>query len=94
MDLICEIGVNHENSIENAIKMIEEIGSYSKQNSNINLIAKFQAYKANHLACKDSPAYWDLSQESTESQRALFSKFDKFDINEYQILKKCCDTNR
>ena len=76
MDLICEIGVNHENSVANAIRMIEEIGTFSDQNSGINLVAKFQAYKADQLACKESQAYWDLSQEPTASQRALFPKFE------------------
>lgn len=38
---------------------------------------KFQTYKAERLASKFSPAYWDLSKEPTSSQYELFKKYDK-----------------
>ena len=90
IDIVCEIGVNHENSISNAINMIDEIGSINK-NKEINLIAKFQYYKAEKLACAESPSYWDTTQEKTTSQRELFKKYDKFDINDYVLLASQCE---
>ena len=35
---------------------------------------KFQTYKADTIASKDSPYYWDLSKEPTKSQYELFKK--------------------
>ena len=35
---------------------------------------KFQSYKAETLASKDSPYYWDLKEEATDSQYKLFKK--------------------
>ena len=70
--IIAEIGVNHEGSIDQAKKLIDlakEGGADA---------AKFQSYKANTLASKNSPSYWDRSQEPTQSQYELFKKFDKF----------------
>ncbi|MCL2202483.1 MAG: N-acetylneuraminate synthase family protein [Defluviitaleaceae bacterium] len=53
---------------------------------------KFQTYKAQTLAAKASPSYWDLSEEPTCSQFELFKKFDSFNEQEYaQIAKHCMD---
>lgn len=52
--------------------------------------AKFQSYKADTLASKHSPAYWDLSKEETVSQYELFRKFDTFGQNEYCDLAAYC----
>ena len=91
-NLICEIGVNHEGSLDLAINMIEQIGT-AANNPHVRLTAKFQAYKASKLASQNSPAYWDLSKESTKSQYELFKKYDLFNVEDYQRLKKCCDTH-
>ena len=45
--------------------------------------AKFQSYKANTLASKQSPAYWDTTKEATLSQHELFQKYDNFGAAEY-----------
>ena len=92
--LIAEIGVNYYDiankygiSLMDAAKlMVKE----AKQ-CGINAV-KFQSYKAEKLASKFSPAYWDLNEESTTSQFELFKKYDIFGENEYKILKKYCDT--
>ena len=50
--IIAEIGVNHEGSIDQAKRLIDlakEGGADA---------AKFQSYKANTLASKNSPSYW------------------------------------
>jgi N-acetylneuraminate synthase len=47
---------------------------------------KFQTYKAERIASKYSPAYWDTTKESTRSQYELFKKYDKFEEEEYREL--------
>ena len=68
--IIAEIGVNHEGSIEKAKELI----SLAKEGGAD--AAKFQSYKAETLASKNSPAYWDTNKESTRSQYELFKKYD------------------
>lgn len=83
--LIAEIGVNHENNLETAKRLIElakEGGAHS---------AKFQAYKAGTLASRNSPAYWDTTKETTKSQFELFRKHDAFDVREYRLLAEHCE---
>lgn len=82
---IAEIGVNHENSLEKAKLMIDKAHS-----SGANAV-KFQSYKAETLASKESPYYWDISKENTKSQYELFKKFDTFSVNDYRTLKNHCD---
>lgn len=75
--VIAEIGVNHEGSLATAKRLIElahEGGAHA---------AKFQSYKANTLASKQSPAYWDTTKEATLSQHELFQKYDNFGAAEY-----------
>ncbi len=82
--LIAEIGVNHECSVPRAKKLIllaKKAGAHA---------AKFQTYKANKIASKESRAYWDTSKEKTKSQLELFSKFDKFNYKDYKILSTFC----
>lgn len=78
--IIAEIGVNHEGSMGKAIFMIEEA-----KNSGADAV-KFQSYKAEKLASKNSPAYWDLTKESTKTQYDLFKKHDKFGEKEFKEL--------
>ena len=54
---------------------------------------KFQSYKAENIASRNSPAYWDLSKEPAESQYELFKKFDKFGADEYRELSDYCRKN-
>ena len=83
--IIAEAGVNHEGQIEIAKRLIDDAAE-----SGANAI-KFQTYKAHTLASKDSPAYWDLDKEPTDSQYKLFQKYDKFWKDEFEQLKKHCD---
>jgi len=80
--IIAEIGVNHEASISKAKELIE-LAKLGGANA-----AKFQTYKAETIASKNSPAYWDLSKEKTKSQFELFKKYDKFNKTHYVKLKK------
>ena len=83
--VIAEIGVNHEGSLERAKELI-----YLAKEGRADA-AKFQTYKAASLASKNSPSYWDLSAEPTESQYELFKKYDNFGESEYLELSKYCN---
>jgi sialic acid synthase SpsE len=84
---VAEAGVNHEGDLEKAKQMIREVAKAGGD------AIKFQAYKAETLASKNSPAYWDLTAESTKSQYELFKKWDSFWKSEFEELaayaKKC-----
>jgi sialic acid synthase SpsE len=78
--IIAEVGVNHENDLALAKKQIalaKEGGADA---------VKFQTYKADKLAVKNSPAYWDTTKEPTKSQFELFKRYDSFGMSEYRAL--------
>ena len=79
--VIAEAGVNHEGDMEIAKRLIDEakIGGADS--------IKFQSYKAETLASKYSPAYWDTSKEPTQSQFELFKKHDSFWKSEFVLSK-------
>lgn len=83
--VIAEAGVNHEGDLSTAFRLIDEAGE-----SGADAI-KFQTYKANTLASRYSPAYWDTDKEPTESQFKLFQKYDSFWEKEFIQLKNRCD---
>ena len=83
--IITEVGVNHEGSMKIAKRLVDE----SKEGG--AHAVKFQSYKAETLASKHSPAYWDTTKEPTESQFELFKKHDSFWKDEMQELKEYCD---
>lgn len=83
--IIAEAGVNHEGSMELAKRLIEEAKEGGAD------AIKFQTYKAETIASKDSPSYWDLNKEPTDSQYQLFKKYDRFWKNEFETLKRRCD---
>ena len=82
--VIAEVGVNHEGSIKIAKKMI----LMAKKGGADGV--KFQTYKAELLASKNSPAYWDTNKEKTKNQFELFKKYDKFNANDYRKLYQFC----
>lgn len=82
--IIAEAGVNHEGSLDIAKRLIDEA-----KEGGANAI-KFQTYKAETIASKDSPSYWDLSKEPTNSQYLLFKKHDKFWKKEFTELAEYC----
>lgn len=83
--IIAEAGVNHEGSMDTAKRLVDEAKEGGAD------AIKFQTYKAEMIASKDSPAYWDTDEEPTESQYKLFKKHDKFWKDEFVELKKYCD---
>jgi N-acetylneuraminate synthase len=83
--IIAEIGVNHEGSMELAKRLVDEAKEGGAD------AVKFQSYRAETLASKDSPSYWDTTKEPTTSQYELFKKYDSFWIDEMRELKEYCD---
>ncbi|MDO6443711.1 N-acetylneuraminate synthase family protein [Marinobacter sp. 2_MG-2023] len=83
--IIAEAGVNHEGSMDTAKRLVDEAAEGGAH------AIKFQTYKADTLASRHSPAYWDTSKEPTLSQHELFSKHDRFWKKEMEELKKYCD---
>lgn len=90
---IAEIGVNYydiarkENitpmeAAKLMIKKAKEAGVHA---------VKFQTYKAGTLAAKESPSYWDTTEEATTSQYLLFKKFDSFGEEQYRELSEYCE---
>lgn len=82
--LIAEIGVNHEGDMSLAKQLIDQVASGGAH------AAKFQSYKAEKLASRNSPAYWDITKEPTESQYKLFQKYDSFGPDDYRELALHC----
>lgn len=83
--LIAEAGVNHEGSMETARRLVAEAAQGGAD------AIKFQTYKADTLASRHSPSYWDLSKEPTRSQHELFKKYDKFWKKEFEQLREVCE---
>jgi sialic acid synthase SpsE len=91
--LIAEIGVNYYDIAEKLnISTMDaaKLMVLEAKNAGIHAV-KFQTYKAESLASKTSPSYWDTTEEPTTSQFELFKKFDLFGVEEYKELKKFCD---
>lgn len=90
--LIAEVGVNYYDiAIQRGISNMEaaKLMCYEAYDAGAAAV-KFQSYKADALAAKDSPSYWDTSEEPTTSQRELFAKYDSFGEDEYRELAYYC----
>ncbi len=88
--LIAEIGVNYYDIAQKEnISPMEAAKMMVKEAADAGIHAvKFQTYKADTLAVKDSPYYWDIKEEPTKTQHELFQKYDSFGCDEYQELAK------
>ena len=83
--IIAEIGVNHEGSMQKAKQMIDQA-----KEGGANAV-KFQSYKADTLASRNSLSYWNLDKEPSTSQFEFFKKHDSFWKSEFEELKSYCD---
>ena len=92
--LIAEIGVNYYDiAAQRGITLLEAAKLMISEAADAGVHAvKFQSYKADTLAAKQSPSYWDTSEEPTLSQYELFAKFDSFGPQEYKELSDYCQT--
>ena len=90
--IIAEIGVNYYDiAKQRNISLMEASKLMVKEAKQAGADAvKFQSYKANKIASKNSPSYWDLTKESTNNQYDLFKKFDKFGEKEYIEIAEYC----
>lgn len=88
--LIAEMGVNfYDTARVMGITPLEAAKLYIDRAAEAGIdCAKFQSYKANTIASKNSPSYWDTTKEPTQTQYELFLKFDHFGESEYREL---CD---
>lgn len=88
--LIAEMGVNfYDTAKVLGISPLDAAKLYIDKAAEVGIdCAKFQAYKANTIVSKNSPAYWDTTKESTKTQYELFLKYDTFGETEYSEL---CD---
>jgi len=90
--LIAEIGVNFYDTarVENISPMqAAKKYVYEAKQAGIDAV-KFQSYKADTIVSKNSPAYWDITKESTPTQYALFQKHDKFNYEDYREIALYC----
>lgn len=92
--LIAEIGVNYYDiAVEHNITPMEAAKLMIDRAVTAGIHAvKFQTYKAETLASKNSPYYWDIREEPTDSQYKLFKKFDAFGKKEYEELAAYCES--
>lgn len=92
--VIAEIGVNfYDTARELKITPLEAAKLYIDKAAEAGIdAAKFQSYKAETIASKNSPSYWDLTKEPTTSQYELFKKLDGFNQDDYRKLCDHCRT--
>lgn len=90
--IIAEMGVNfYDTAREMTISPLEAAKLYIKKAKEAGVdAAKFQSYKAETIASKNSPSYWDLTKEPTTSQYELFKKLDGFNREDYEELYMYC----
>ena len=91
--LLAEIGVNYYDIAKKLNLSLMEAAKFmimAAANAGVHGV-KFQSYKAGTLAAKESPYYWDITEEPTRSQYELFQKFDKFGAHEYEELAEFCN---
>lgn len=90
--IIAEIGVNHFDIAQKYhISPLDacKVMIIDAKNNGAHAV-KFQAYKADKLASKNSPAYWDITLETTKTQYELFKKYDSFGEKEFKLLSVFC----
>lgn len=90
--IIAEIGVNfYDISKKYNINPLDacKLMIVNAKNNGADAV-KFQAYKADTLVSKNSPAYWDTNLEPTKTQHELFKKHDSFNEEEFKFLADFC----
>ena len=92
--VIAEAGVNHEGSMELAKRLCDEAKEGGAD------AIKFQTYKADTIASKDSPAYWDTTKIIVAQRISTIRHADKIIVLDrgeavgmgtHEELMKNCD---
>jgi sialic acid synthase SpsE len=85
--VIAEAGVNHNGRMDYAEELIKTAARAGAD------VVKFQTYKAEKLATKTAPRYWDWDGEQDQegSQFDTYATLDSFEKEQYAELKKLCD---
>jgi sialic acid synthase SpsE len=81
--VIAEAGVNHNNSVDQAIELARKAADAGAWG------VKFQLYKADTISVPDSPKYW-TDQIGTPTQYEAFRKSDKLDYGVYGEIAAAC----
>lgn len=79
--------MNHNNDPERALRLIE-----AAARAGVDVI-KFQTYKAEKLATRTAPRYWDsrLDTDRGGSQYDTFKRIDSLPLEAYFLMKKLCE---
>lgn len=83
--LIAECGVAHEGSLIRAEALIHAAAAAGAD------AVKFQYYKAETLAVKNSPVYFQQDGNPAQTQHEFFSRYDQLDRSDYEILARTCE---
>ncbi len=85
--IIVDAGVNHNNDPERAKDLIRKAAA-----AGVGVI-KFQTYKAETIATKAAPRYWDprLDTDGGGTQYDTFAKIDDLPLEAYFDMKRLCD---
>lgn len=88
--VIAEMGVNfYDTAKVMDITPLEAAKLYIDKAAEAGIdCSKFQSYKAETIAAKNSPSYWDLNANPITSQFELFKGLDHFNKEDY---KELCD---
>lgn len=93
--LVAEVGVNYYDIARSrGMSLLDAAKLMVLEAARVGIHAvKFQSYRAETLAARESPSYWDLNENPVTSQRELFSRFDKFGPAEYAELARYSEEN-
>ncbi len=82
--IIVDAGVNHNNDPQRAIDLVEASASAGAD------VVKFQTYKADSIATKKAPRYWNpkLDTDKGGTQYDTFSRIDSLPLETYAEMKK------
>jgi sialic acid synthase SpsE len=81
--VIAEAGANHNNDVDRAIELARRAGDAGAW------AVKFQLYKAESIAIRNSPKYWS-DDFGTATQFEAYQKSDKLDYHEFRSVADAC----
>jgi sialic acid synthase SpsE len=84
--IMVDAGVNHNNSIERGIEIIDQAAASGAD------VVKFQTYKAAAITTKAAPRYWNakLDTDSGGTQYETFARLDGMTLEGYIAFKRHC----